>query len=54
MTSRAAEWIQGKYKKWGPYYKEVWETAVGESLECERDPKNASDRYAVAVKKQLS
>jgi len=26
MTCRAAERIQGIYKKWGPYYKEVWET----------------------------
>ena len=35
-------------------YKEVWEAAVGESLVCEREPKNASDQYAVAVKKELS
>ena len=27
---------------------------VGESFVCERDPENASDRYAVAVKKELS
>ena len=32
-------------------YKEVWE-AVGEALVCEKEPKNASDRYAVAVKKE--
>ena len=32
-------------------YKEVWEAAVGELLVCEREPENASDRYAVAVKK---
>ena len=32
-------------------YKEVWETAVGESLVCEREPKNASDQYTVAMKK---
>ena len=25
---------------------------VGELLVCERDPENASDRYAVAVKKE--
>ena len=31
-------------------YKEVWEAAVGEALVCEREPENASDRYAVAVK----
>ena len=35
-------------------YKEVWEAAVGESLVCEREPENASDRYTVAVKKELS
>ena len=34
-------------------YKEVWEAAVEESLVCEREPKNASDRYDVAVKKEL-
>ena len=40
----------------GPYnaYKEVWEAAVGESLVCEKEPENASDRYAVAVRKELS
>ena len=32
-------------------YKEVWETTVGESLVCKRESENASDRYAVAVKK---
>ena len=35
-------------------YKEVWEAAVEESLVCKREPKNAFDRYAVAVKKELS
>ena len=33
-------------------YHEVWEAAVGESLVCKREPKNASDRYIVAVKKE--
>ena len=33
-------------------YKEVWEAAVGESLVWEREPKNTSDRYTVAVKKE--
>lgn len=33
-------------------YKEVWEAGVGEVLTCEREPDNASDRYAVAVKKE--
>ena len=32
-------------------YKEIWEAVVGEILACEREPKNAADRYAVAVKK---
>ena len=32
-------------------YKEIWEAAVGEILVCEREPRNAADRYAVAVKK---
>ena len=28
------------------------EAVVGESLVCERDPENASNRYGVAVKKR--
>ena len=32
-------------------YREVWEAAVGEVLACEREPRNAEDKYAVAVKK---
>ena len=32
-------------------YQEIWETAVGEVLACEREPRNTQDRYAVAVKK---
>ena len=32
-------------------YKEIWEAAAGEVLMCEREPHNALDRYAVAVKK---
>ena len=40
---------------WGYHaYKDVWEAAVGESLVCEREPENASDRCAVAVKKEPS
>ena len=35
-------------------YKEVWGAAVGESVTCEREPENASDRYTVAVRKELS
>ena len=35
-------------------YKEVWEASVGETLTYEREPGNAADRYAVAVKKDGS
>ena len=35
-------------------YKEVWEASVGEALTCEREPGNAADRHAVAVKKDGS
>ena len=35
-------------------YKKVWEAAVGESLVSKRDPENASDRFTVAVKEELS
>ena len=33
-------------------YKKVWAATVGEVLVCEREPKNPSDRYAVAVKNE--
>ncbi len=32
-------------------YKDVWAASIGEVLMCEREPHNALDRYAVAVKK---
>lgn len=32
-------------------YRDIWEAAEGEVLECGREPGNAKDRYAVAVKK---
>ena len=32
-------------------YKDLWETVVGEELECQRERDNPSDIYAVAVKK---
>ena len=32
----------------------VWEAAVGEAFVCKREPENAFNRYAVAVKKELS
>ena len=33
-------------------YKKVWVATVGEALVCEREPKNSSDRYTVAVKNE--
>ena len=39
-------WVRGYH-----VYQEIWEAAVGEVLACEREPRNATDRYAVAVKK---
>ena len=30
-------------------YKDIWTTAIGETLICSREPSNTSDRYAVAV-----
>ena len=35
-------------------YRDIWEAAVGEVLDCEREPGNAKDRYAVAVKKDAT
>lgn len=35
-------------------YCNVWEAAIGEVLDCEREPGNAKDRYAVAVKKDAT
>ena len=32
-------------------YQEIWEAAVGEVLECDREPRNCTDRHAVAVLK---
>ena len=32
-------------------YQAIWVAAVGEELECDREPTNTSDRYAVAVLK---
>ena len=33
-------------------YKEIWQAAVGEELECDREHGNTKDRYAVAVRRQ--
>ena len=35
-------------------YKEIWEVAVGKILECDRETRNAKDRYAMIVKKDGS
>ena len=32
-------------------YAHIWETAVGEGLDCHREPDNANDRYATAAVK---
>ena len=32
-------------------YKNIWEVAVGETLSCVRELRNARDQYAVAVEK---
>ena len=32
-------------------YNDIWEAAVGEVLVCVREPRNAYDKYAVAVEK---
>ena len=32
-------------------YKNIWEAAVGETLSCVRESRNARNRYAVAVEK---
>ena len=32
-------------------YQEIWEAAIREELVCEREPRNPTDRYAVAVLK---
>ena len=32
-------------------YKETWRAAIGEELECDQEPGNSCDRYAVAVKR---
>ena len=32
-------------------YEAIWHAVVGETLACEREPRNIHDRYTVAVKK---
>ena len=32
-------------------HKDVWGAIIGEFLVCEREPTNAADRYAVAIRK---
>lgn len=33
-------------------YQEIWKPTIGEELTCTREPRNAVDRYAVAVVKE--
>ncbi len=33
-------------------YKDIWAAAIGEELECSREPTNMADRYAVAVRNE--
>ena len=40
-----------KFSRVGSIHKDVWDAAIGEVLACEREPLNAEDCYAVAVKK---
>ena len=35
-------------------YKEIWNSAVGEHLICEKETLNPTDRYTVAVMKTVS
>ena len=32
-------------------YKKIWRKAIGDELECDREPENSCDRYAVCVKR---
>ena len=33
-------------------YKDRWQAAVGEQLECDRELRNMKDRYAVTMRRQ--
>ena len=33
------------------YYRTVWDAAIGEVLQCEREMGNVHDKFAIAVKK---
>ena len=39
------------FRRPGHIYKDIWDAVIGEELQCEREPDNRSDRYAVATKK---
>ena len=34
-------------------YKEIWNPAIGEVVQCKREPRNAADRYSVVVRMTL-
>ena len=46
------EFFKGNYIQDCHVYREVWEMGVGEALVCKREPKNASNWYTVAMKKE--
>ena len=53
-TTSMKELFKRRCCVWGYHmYKEVWGVAVGEVLMCEQKPNKTSDRYAVAVEKEL-
>ena len=47
----AAEFRQKLCMRGYHFYNDLWEAAVGETLVCVREPRNAHNRYAVAVEK---
>ena len=46
-----AEWEADSCVRGYHLYESIWAAALGERIGCEREPLNANDRYAVALKK---
>ena len=46
-----AEWEVDSCVRGYHVYESIWEAALGERIGCVREPFNANDRYAVALKK---
>ena len=46
-----AEWEADSSVRGYHLYKSIWTAALGEWISCEREPLNANNRYAVALKK---